>query len=589
MRQARSTARLPRFCRFPALGFAIACLFALDLPAASSQETSLYGAYLAGREATVLQDNKVAADFYREALSLDPENEVIMERIFVLDLTTGNVDAAADLASELVKVDSGHKLARLVLATEAIRARQFKSARRHLEQAGDSGPIGDLTKTFLTAWAFQGSGDTDKALELLAEPGASAWHKLYGAFMSGLIADLAGRKDLAAAKLSEAASKDGAGIRISDAYARFMMRNDDWEGASKLVGELQAKMSNNPVVAALRAYVDERKRPEPVVSSAVDGASEALYSIGSALGREGGDDLATAYLRLALQLNPKAEMALLALAETYESQDQHEQAAALFDQVPMDSQLRAHAEIQAAFNLSSANHKDEAVRKLEALLGREPNLPTAIIALGNIEQGRKNWERAAQMFSRAIDLAGGGKKAGWNLYYWRGIAYERAKQWDKAEPDFKMAMEIEPDEPLVLNYLGYSWIDQGINLKEGLDLVKKAVSLKPNDGFIVDSLGWAYYRLGNFDAAARELERAVELRPQDPLINDHLGDAYWKVGRKLEAKFQWNHARDLDPEPEDLARIEKKIAEGLIEAEGAAPPSSAAIDPAKPAPAKNGG
>ncbi|HEX9788032.1 MAG TPA: tetratricopeptide repeat protein, partial [Candidatus Binatia bacterium] len=153
----------------------------------------------------------------------------------------------------------------------------------------------------------------------------------------------------------------------------------------------------------------------------------------------------------------------------------------------------------------------------------------------------------------------------WTLFYFRGISYERSKQWPLAEKDFQKALELVPEQAQVLNYLGYSWVDLGLNLEAGLEMIKKAVELRPKDGYIVDSLGWAYYRLGRYDDAVKELERAIELRPEDPTINDHLGDAYWKVGRELEARFQWSHARDLNPAPEDMLIIEAKLKDGLKE------------------------
>ena len=159
----------------------------------------------------------------------------------------------------------------------------------------------------------------------------------------------------------------------------------------------------------------------------------------------------------------------------------------------------------------------------------------------------------------------GNEKGAWVTYYYRGICFERSKQWSKAEADMRKALELQPEQPHVLNYLGYSWIDQGINLDEGMKMIKRAVEQRPDDGYIVDSLGWAYYRIGNFEDAVKHLERAIDLKPEDPTINDHLGDAYWRVGRTLEAKFQWAHARDLKPEPEELPKIEAKIENGLPE------------------------
>jgi Flp pilus assembly protein TadD len=184
-------------------------------------------------------------------------------------------------------------------------------------------------------------------------------------------------------------------------------------------------------------------------------------------------------------------------------------------------------------------------------------------SLADLQRSRKQFAEAAETYSRIIDMLDKPARGDWTLFYFRGISYERSKQWPKAEADFKKSLELQPDQPLVLNYLGYSWVDQGLNLDEAFRLLRRAVELRPTDGYIIDSLGWAHYKLDKYDESLREMERAVQLKPGDPVINDHLGDVYWKVGRKLEAQFQWNHARDLGPEPEDRDRILKKIESGL--------------------------
>jgi Flp pilus assembly protein TadD len=178
-------------------------------------------------------------------------------------------------------------------------------------------------------------------------------------------------------------------------------------------------------------------------------------------------------------------------------------------------------------------------------------------------RGHKKFAECANVYSKGVSAIQKPEKANWVVYYFRGICYERSKQWAKAEADLMKALELFPDQPHVLNYLGYSWIDQGIKLDEGMEMIKKAVQQRPDDGYIVDSLGWAYYRLGNYEEATKQLERAIELKPEDPTINDHLGDAYWRVGRVLEARFQWAHARDLKPDAEELPKIEEKLKEGL--------------------------
>ena len=187
------------------------------------------------------------------------------------------------------------------------------------------------------------------------------------------------------------------------------------------------------------------------------------------------------------------------------------------------------------------------------------------MALGNIQRARKQYAECAASYAKGIATIANPEKANWLIYYFRGICHERTKKWADAEADLKKSLELFPDQPHVLNYLGYSWVDQGANLDEGMKMIRRAVEQRPDDGYIVDSLGWAHYRLGNFEEATKHLERAVELKPEDPTINDHLGDCYWKIGRTLEAQFQWAHARDLKPDPDELKKIEEKLRVGLVE------------------------
>lgn len=300
-----------------------------------------------------------------------------------------------------------------------------------------------------------------------------------------------------------------------------------------------------------------------LVTNAQAGAAEALYGLGASLGRRGGEDLGLVYLQLSLYLMPQHELALLSLADLYEAMKKPDMAIKVYERIPHGSPVHRNASIQMAAGLDALERSEEAQKQLESLLKDDPKDLEATLALGNLLRGHKKFNECGEAYSKAIDLIGTPDKANWTVFYFRGICYERSKQWPKAEADLRKALELYPDQPHVLNYLGYSWIDQGVNLDQGMEMIKKAVAQRPDDGYIVDSLGWAYYRLGNYEEATKELERAIGLKPEDPTINDHLGDAYWRVGRKLEATFQWNHARDLKPDPDELPKILEKLRTGL--------------------------
>jgi tetratricopeptide (TPR) repeat protein len=308
----------------------------------------------------------------------------------------------------------------------------------------------------------------------------------------------------------------------------------------------------------------KKGRPLPLLAAdAQAGAAEALYGLGASLGRRGGEDLALVYLQLALYLSPNHGLTLLTLGDLYEALKKPELAIKTYERIPANSPLHRNAAIQMAANLDTLDRPDEAKKHLRALIAEHPDDLEAIMALGTVLRAHKDFAACADNYSKAVDLVKNPTKADWTLYYFRGICYERSKQWPKAEADLQEALRLFPEQPHVLNYLGYSWIDQGTKLDEGMAMIKLAVSKRPDDGYIVDSLGWAYYRLGNYDEAVKQLEKAIELKPEDPTINDHLGDAYWRVGRQLEAKFQWAHARDLKPDPDDLPAILEKLKNGL--------------------------
>ena len=266
----------------------------------------------------------------------------------------------------------------------------------------------------------------------------------------------------------------------------------------------------------------------------------------------------------------------MTLANLFDQIKQPEQAIAAYRMVPATSPLREGAEIQSALELEVLGKSDEAMRRMTQIVAERPHDVDALSSLAGLQRAAKKYAEAAETYDRAIAAVGIPQRENWTLFYFRGICFERDKQWPKAESDFKRALELVPDQPLVLNYLGYTWVDRGVNLEEAFKMLRRAVELRPDDGYIVDSLGWAHFKLGQFAEAAETLERAINLKPADPVLNDHLGDAYWRVNRRIEAHFQWNHARDMGPEPDDLPAILKKIKDGLPDVAPTPPAPSAA-------------
>jgi tetratricopeptide (TPR) repeat protein len=521
------------------------------------------GNYLAARHASTERDAASSSAYYRAALRADPKNPVLLERAFLSLLVDGEIDESVKLADRIVQIDKSQRVARLVLGVKALKQKQYPAARQHISQSV-RGPIADLTATLINAWTMQGT-DTKGAIESIDRLTGPEWYAVFKDLHAGLILDVAGNKKEAGKRLERVYKLDANALRAVEAYGRWASRNLGKEDALKVYEAFDKVLPNHPLITEAMDEIKDGDKLGPLVDSPQAGAAEVLFGLGTSLGRQGGEDLALAYLQLAIYLAPRHPLALMSLADLYEQLKKPALALKVYQRVPSDSALRRNADIQMATNLDALERTDEAKKTLEKLISERPKDLEAIVALGNILRVRKEFAECADAYSKGIDTLKNAQKPNWMLFYFRGICYERSKQWPSAEVDFKRALDLSPEQAHVLNYLGYSWIDQGVNLDDGMKMIRRAVEQRPDDGYIVDSLGWAYYRIHNYEEAVKHLERAVELKPEDPTINDHLGDAYWKVGRTLEATFQWAHARDLKPEPDDLKRIAEKLRTGLID------------------------
>ncbi len=521
-----------------------------------------YGDYLSARFAASHNDLGEAAKYFIASLEQDPDNSQLLTYSFFYSASAGDVDQAAQLAGRLVASVPDDRAARLTLAVAALKARDYKSARAHINKSA-KGPFTAFTVSLIDAWAAAGQGDASAAAADLKTMHSQQGADALAYFNEAMLAELLGDKATADTDYNKSLSSGGSTPRVVDAYGRFLERNGRADDARALYQKLTDESGFAVITGPGLLRISKGIVPPPLVASATDGAAEALFGIAASLNDDTSRDISILYLRLALYLEPKLDLATILLASRFEAIEKFEEAIDLYGGIDADSPYRKYAAVQTAVDLARLDKMDEAIAGLKTLSEQYPSDIETWTALGDGYRATKKYTEAANAYTKAIQASGPATKKIWPLYYARGVAEHLSNDWPSAEADFKLALTLSPDEPSVLNYLGYSWVDQRRNIKEALAMLEKARSLAPQDGYIIDSVGWAYYHLGRYGDAAKALEDAVQLVPGDPTINDHLGDAYWKVGRKLDAQFQWNHALAFGAEEPDKAKIEKKIKSGL--------------------------
>ncbi|MHA6729396.1 tetratricopeptide repeat protein [Devosia sp. A369] len=526
--------------------------------------TSVTGAYMAGQQA--LQDLRTdeAARYFSQAAQGDWDNPVLVERAFIAYAADGQIGQAASTAKHLLELDPNSELAELIIATEALKERRYGAAERLLGAIGQDSFTG-ITAGILRAWALVGENRKAEADAALDQLGATGLEDFL-VFHRALMAEASGDTDTAIELAGRAFDTEPYVARIVEVYARILANAGRFDEALDVIAEFENQGLSHPVVTIVKKQVEARQRPGIFASNVQVGAAEMFHGIGVALSRDGSLDLSLVFLRMGLYLDPSADVIALALGQLLDSANQHNAANTIYEAVPATSPMKPTAVVRVAQNLDVTGDRAEALRRLNNIVTSRPDDLDAIAVLGDLLRYDEQYVKSAEAYSKALELTGGDGPTDWRFYYVRGIAYERAKEWPKAETDFLKALELNPDQPAVLNYLGYSWIDQDMHLEQALEMIEKAVAAQPQDGYVVDSLGWAFYKLGRLDEAVKTLEQAVLLRPNDAEINDHLGDAYWRAGRRLEAKFQWNVASSVDEEGNVKERVASKLVDGLTDA-----------------------
>jgi tetratricopeptide (TPR) repeat protein len=526
---------------------------------------------------------KAYAD-YDGALQIQPNELELLDRAFVSAVAAGKVDAASGLATRILARNKNYPVAHLVLGVQALKASNYADAQAHIRQSA-KGPVTDLVATLLSAWTSHGAGESKVAIATIDKLNGAPGYAIFKDLHAGLIFELSGKDKEAGVRFARDVKLDDAMLRVTEAYAHWLSRSGDQDKAIGVYEAFDRKLAHHPLVQEGLRRLKAGDRLPPLVETAQAGGAEALYGIGAALTLGGSAELALTYIQLALYLQPNHALAQLALADAYDVVKAPQYAIPIYRRFVTTSPFWRHVQMRLAIDIDAAGDPDEAIRILRPIIADDPKDLDAILALGNIERSRRKYADCIQTYSKGIELLpAGNDKASSHWFYYRGICEERSRLWPRAEIDLRKALELQPDEPNMLNYLGYWLVDQGLKTEEAITLIRRAVQQKPNDGYVVDSLGWADYRMGNLSDAEKNLTRAVELKPDDPIIRRHMGDLFWRLGREGEARLEWTEARRLNPEPDESAEIERRLRSGLPDGAPQKPVAqTASADAAQPA------
>jgi Flp pilus assembly protein TadD len=552
------------FVAATAIGFAVA-LPAVDAAQAAAVPThGLAGSYLAGRHAERVRDYPAAIEFLSRTLEADSENLDVLRQLFLLTVAEGQMDHALALAPRVQKVAPTEPLPPMIQLLDRFRAGDHEASLQIIAESENYG-LNQIVMPFVEAWSLAGLGRGEEALAVLAgEQAPTGLAPLY-ATHRGLLHEFLGDAAAAEAEYQAAiAMNETASYAPIAALGALYERTGRAEEARAVYTDFADSTQSHRMIEPALARLDGTDGGEIPNRAAPSAAvSDLLFSVASSLSQEGNEIFAYVFGRMSLFLDAENGLALALVAQSLQAQERHEEAIEIYRTVPLTSPMGFASRLAMADAMNAFGRVDEAISYLEELAATYTDDYAPLAAIGNYLRAEERFAEAVEAYDRAFERIPEVAYEHWSLLYYRGIALERSGQWDRAEADFLKALEFEPEQPFVLNYLGYSWVEQGKNLDEARTMIETAVKQRPGDGFIVDSLGWVLYRLGQYEEAVPHLERAVELEPADPVINDHLGDALWQVGRRLEAQYQWQRASELEPDEELAARIADKLANGL--------------------------
>jgi tetratricopeptide (TPR) repeat protein len=572
---------------FPArLLTSVALVASLALPAMAQNGDA--GAYLAARSAAINSDYRAAAGWYARALVQDPANTALLEGVVASNLGIGDFNLAAVAGQRLIDLGQPGQLAPIAVLAQRAQKADFAGI---LAEKTTAASVGALFDQLTRAWAELGNGRMSEALAgfdaVAKTPGMEAFGLYHKALALASVGDYEGADNILSGRANGPINIMRRGVIAHVQILSQLEKNPD--ALALLDRSFGAEA--DPTIDALRARLTAGEPiPYDVTRNATDGLAEVFFTLATALNGEADPSFTLIYARAAAYLRPDHTEATLLAAGMLEEQGQYDLATETYAKIAPTDPAFHIAEIGRAGALRATGKTEAATEVLQTLARNQPGIMGVQLALADSLRRDEKWADAITAYDAAIALVTAPDAQHWTLFYSRGVARERLADWAGAEADMRRALELQPDQPQVLNYLGYSFVDRGIHLDEALGMIERAVKAEPDQGYIIDSLAWAYFRLGRYKDALVPMEKASLLDPVDATVTDHLGDVYWANGRILEAQFQWRRALSFDPAEADATRIRHKLEVGLdaVRAEEGAKPLTPMATDAGAVPATDG-
>lgn len=526
---------------------------------------SFYGPFLAATQAQQDSQYIKSADYFLQALDADPGSKYVADRAFFQLLYGGNTEKAASLAKRLVEggLEDDDDLIRLMYVLEAFKKADWKAVRARLGSGTATG-FGFIVTPLIKAWSYAGEGNMLAAKDALAPLLHDVRLKSIAEEHTAYLFDYLERYDDAEEQYVILTSANPpVSLQPAVAYAHMLYKTGNRARARGFLTEQINRFNNHNFLLREGSLLAKGGQPSQIAASPNGAAGMVFFRLATEFAQGKSTQAAVLYARIASYLTPNVSDIYFLLGELLQQDGDYDASAAAYNLVPLDSPMRKLSDLRRIDSFRLGGRSEIAEKLIRNRLRHSPNELSMLLSLADVLQRREAYTEAIIYYDKAVSNLKRPSEGDWRVFFDRAVAYEGMDNWPAAEKDLLRALELSPEQPAVLNYLGYTWIDKGQHFDRAKRMIEKAAAARPEDGFITDSLGWAYYLTGDYEAAVEILEKAVRLEPTDVTINDHLGDAYWRVGRKIEARFQWQHAIDAGAAGQDLAALLRKLETGI--------------------------